>query len=286
MTKHSTGPAAPQGSAYAEKVILTQESIGDFLEEMARQSRSAETVKAYRRNLRILYAWLPEEDKAIYPQTLAQWRTDMLENGSAPRTVNARVAAANSMLRFLGRRELQSPAPLLTEEGGQPELTRGEYLRLLTAARRQGKERVYLLVKVFATLGLGLGELSELTVECVRIRKLSLSGGRRTYIPACLGRELEDYAARQGVTGGPVFVTREGRALHRSNVTDSIRRLSVEAQVPEEKANPRCLRRLYQITQAKMRESLNQLLLQNYDQLLEAEQVSIGWPQAAETEIA
>ena len=163
------------------------------------------------------------------------------------------------------------------ETGEQPELTRGEYLRLLDAARRLGKERAYLLTKVFAVLGLTPGELPMLTVECIEIGELYLSGGRRVLVPICLCRELGDYARRQGVDSGPVFITREGRLLHRSSVSETIRQLSGEAQVQEEKANPRCLKKLYQSTQDKLRESMERLLRQTYDQMLEAEQASIGW---------
>ena len=262
-------------------------AVEEFLADMVRRGRAAATIKAYRRNLRALYAWLPEGDKGIYRDTLPRWRRDMLERGVAPRTVNARLAAANSLLRYLGRQELQVLGQVTAGKAGeQPELTRGEYLRLLDAARRLGKERAYLLTKAFAVLGLTPGELPMLTVECVEIGEVYLSGGRRVTVPVCLGRELGDYAQRQGGETGPVFITREGRILHRSSVNEAIRQLGGAAQVPEEKATPRCLRRLYQSTQDKLRESVEQLLRQTYDQMLEAEQTAVGWPDQERRELA
>ena len=96
-------------------------------------------------------------------------------------------------------------------------------------------------------------------------------------IPGELRRELLDYAGRRGITDGPVFATREGRAMNRTNVTDSIRRLCREAQVPEEKGNPRCLRRLYLDTWEGIRRSLEVLAEQSYELLLEEEQETAGW---------
>ena len=275
------------GERQPAEAALSPAAVEKFLADMVRRGRAAATIKAYRRNLRALYAWLPEGDKGIYRDTLVRWRRDMLEQGVAPRTVNARMAAANSLLRYLGRQELQVLGQVTAGEAGeQPELTRGEYLRLLDAARRLGKERAYLLTKAFAVLGLTPGELPILTVECVEIGEVYLSGGRRVTVPVCLGRELGNYARRLGVETGPVFITREGRLLHRSSVNETIRQLGGAAQVPEEKATPRCLKKLYQSTQDRLRESVEQLLRQTYDQMLEAEQASIGWPDQERRELA
>lgn len=49
--------------------------------------------------------------------------------------------------------------------------------------------------------------------------------------------------------------------------------------MPEEKANPRCLRKLYQATQESIRANLVLLMEQSYDRLLETEQLAIGWEQ-------
>ena len=130
------------GERQPAEAALSPAAVEEFLADMVRRGRAAATITAYRRNLRALYAWLPEGDKGIYRDTLPRWRRDMLERGVAPRTVNARLAAANSLLRYLGRQELQALGQVSARETGeQPELTRGEYLRLLDAARRLGKER-------------------------------------------------------------------------------------------------------------------------------------------------
>ena len=59
--------------------------------------------------------------------------------------------------------------------------------------------------------------------------------------------------------------------------TDSMKQLCRDARVPEEKGNPRCLRRLWQETQDAIRVSVDQLVVQAFDQMMEAEQFSVGW---------
>lgn len=87
-------------------IILTPERIEAFLEHQQTRSTTEDTVKRYRHALELLYADLPP-DKGLRWYTLAEWRDSLLERGYAPRTVNVSISAANSLLRYLGRRELQ-----------------------------------------------------------------------------------------------------------------------------------------------------------------------------------
>ena len=89
--------------------------------------------------------------------------------------------------------------------------------------------------------------------------------------------ELLDYARRGGYRSGPVFLTREGTPMSRTYVTISIRQLCRAARVPEEKGNPRCLKRLYQSTRAGIEANISLLVEQAHDRLLESEQSHIGW---------
>ena len=65
--------------------------------------------------------------------------------------------------------------------------------------------------------------------------------------------------------------------MSRTYVTISIRQLCRAARVPEEKGNPRCLKRLYQSTRAGIEANISLLVEQAHDRLLESEQSHIGW---------
>ena len=162
----------------------------------------------------------------------------------------------------------------------QPELTRNEYLRLLSAARQLGKERTYLLVKTFAVLGLNVQELPCLTVEAVREGRLPAQSGRAkspAAIPSCLREELLNYARQEYIASGPIFLTRTGRTINRTAVTACVQSLAPAAQVAPEKCNPRCLRKLYLSTVAQLEASVRILLEQSHERLLEQEQLVVGW---------
>ena len=252
---------------------LTQEQIGAFLGHLTAKGCRESSVRKYRRDLTMFYSMLPE-DKQIRRGTVSAWRTELMERGYAPRTINAHVAEVNGLLDFLGHRECQLPGQLDVGEDCQPELSRSEYLRLLAAARALDRERTYLLVKLFAVTGVGVQDVPLVTVEAVRAGAAPELDIR---FPAFLREELLDYCRRNGVEHGPVFVTRNGRPMYRTAVFDSIQRLSRDACVPEEKCNPRCLRRLWQATRADLAENVRWLVEQTHERLLEQEQRAIGW---------
>ena len=262
-----------------EYMQITQESIEEYIAEMERRGRVQGTIDEYRRNLNLLYQFLPA-DKKLRRNSLDEWRRVMLQQGYTPRTINARVSAANSYLAFFGRRDLQQMHQLAIEDYLQPEMTRPEYLRLLQTARQQNKERLYLLIKLFGTTGLPVQALEKVTVAAVKSGRI-VAGGKdkpqEIRLPRCLQRELLEYAADEGLDSGPLFVTRSGKPLSRTNVADSIRHLCRDARVPEEKGNPRCLRRLYEDTRRDLLKNITALLDQTYEHLIENEQATIGW---------
>lgn len=266
-------------AAAIEGPVITPEMIDRFIAEFRTKGRAQGTIQIYQRNLMMLYDSLTAE-KRIDRQTLQQWRLSLIKKGYSSRTINIFLSAANSFLSFYGYREFQLTGQLAPKEEAQPALTRQEYLRLLFTARTLRKERIYLMIKIFATTGLGVQELEKVTVESVQAACIEVSPNTQTQnriIPSCLREELLRYIEENGICTGPVFRTRSGSPIRRSNVTDSIRHLCHTAQVAEEKGNPRCLRRLYRDTKKNIQASLDLLLEQEYTRLLEQEQLAIGW---------
>ncbi len=158
----------------------------------------------------------------------------------------------------------------------RPELTRNEYMRLLSAAKVLGKERIYLIMKLFACTGIRLSDLQCLTIEEVRAGKTARAGSAAE-IPGVLQAELLDYAERKGIVSGKLFRTRSGAELDRSNLSHEIQELAAAAKVEPEKCNPRCLIYLYHNTQKKIQDSMSDLIRQASNRILEQEQRVIGW---------
>lgn len=213
---------------------------------------------------------------------LAEW-IEHLRHTYGRKAINVHIAAANQYFRWCGRLELIRPhiKPDTDTDPPTPTVTRVEYLRLLRVARALGKQRTYLLIKLFATTDLPMQCLNQVTVALLRqgCGILRYRGDTIDFrCPRALQQELFDYIAKNGICCGPVFVSRNGRPLSRVNVFRNLQEICQAAGVPEEKGNPRSLRNLYKDTQKQIDERLAIMKDEMYDHLLEIEQVSIAWP--------
>jgi len=220
-----------------EGVVIREEDIKRFLADYEKSNRTVGTVQFYRRKQRRFYDDLPA-DKTIRYNTLQEWRTSLLQQGYTPGSVNAFLSAANSYLDYIGHREYQLAGQLKEEKPPIPELSRAEYLHLLQTAKMLDKEKVYLLIKLFASTGLYAQELPEVTVEAVREGKVVCDQNKYKQIvtvPACLKKELLDFANKNAILSGPIFQTRDGRPMHRTYVSAVIRNLCEDAKVPSKK---------------------------------------------------
>lgn len=74
--------------------------------------------------------------------------------GCSPAAINQFIVAANGYLEYMGAREYQVVDKLDEVADAQPELTRSEYLWLLSTARVLEREQVDLQVKLFGNTDL------------------------------------------------------------------------------------------------------------------------------------
>ncbi len=185
---------------YGKGVKLGREDIEGFINHMLNSGFKRGTVKQYQYCLNRFYTDLPD-DKTIYSNTITNWRELMLTEEYAPRTINVTISAVNRLLDYLGRRDLQNMNRAESKESESPELSRAEYLRMLSTAKNLGKEKAYLLTKVFASMVLPVQELKLLTVEAVKkgVVELPAFGGKveELNIPTGLQQELLSYASRK-----------------------------------------------------------------------------------------
>ena len=262
------------------EVTIAEGQIQEYLNSLSERGCKKETVKTYRRGLIRFYEMLPE-NKMLRRDTLEKWRNELRLAGYMPRTINLLFSSVNGFLAFLGLWEFQyTPPDYRFDNDIQPEISRAEYLRLLTAAKNLGKLQTYLLIKVFAIVGIAVRELPSVTVEAAQMGRVVIETDNDTNvrkIPECLGRELLDYACEKSIRDGPIFVTRTGRQISRTTVSALIQSLSDTAKVAPEKCNPRCLRKLYLSTNENIMMNMTFIAEQAYIRLLEKEQLKIGW---------
>ena len=259
--------------------VLTRSDIDLYLQDVASRGCKQGTLENYRRSLLNFFDWLPE-GKQVSREKVYEYQEYLIGKYTS-RTVNMKMTAINGILGFLDLREFQSTVKASVDDTAiQPELSRNEYLRMLSAAKAIGDERLYLIIKLFGTTGIAVQEFDKVTVEAVRSGTIVTFPNRNRLalrIPACVQSELLEYAKEKGVKSGPIFLTREGRPLGRTTLSNMVPHIARYAKVEENKCTPRCLQKLYAETWDTIKSNVNVMLQMTYDKLLEQEQVIYGW---------
>ena len=259
--------------------VLTRSDIDLYLQDVASRGCKRGTLENYRRSLLNFFDWLPE-GKQVSREKVYEYQEYLIGKYTS-RTVNMKMTAINGILGFLDLREYQSTVKASVDDTAiQPELSRNEYLRMLSAAKAIGDERLYLIIKLFGTTGIAVQEFDKVTVEAVRSGTIVTFPNRNRLalrIPACVQSELLEYAKEKGVKSGPIFLTREGRPLGRTTLSNMVPHIARYAKVEESKCTPRCLQKLYAETWDTIKSNVNVMLQMTYDKLLEQEQVIYGW---------
>ncbi len=259
--------------------VLARSDIDLYLQDVASRGCKQGTLENYRRSLLNFFDWLPE-GKRVSREKVYEYQEYLIGKYTS-RTVNMKMTSINGILGFLDLREYQSTVKASVDDTAiQPELSRNEYLRMLSAAKAIGDERLYLIIKLFGTTGIAVQEFDKVTVEAVRSGTIVTFPNRNRLalrIPACVQSELLEYAKEKGVKSGPIFLTREGRPLGRTTLSNMVPHIARYAKVEENKCTPRCLQKLYAETWDTIKSNVNVMLQMTYDKLLEQEQVIYGW---------
>lgn len=174
-----------------------------------------------------------------------------LQKKYAPASVNAALSSLNSFFVFnewydCKVKALKIQRQIFAERS--KELTKAEYDRLLTAAKQKKNERLYYLMQTICSSGIRVSELSAITVDAIRARQATIKckGKMRVVIlPKDLCKMLIEYARRQKISSGPVFITKTGKPLDRSTIWKMMKALCESAGVDREKVFPHNLRHLF-----------------------------------------
>ncbi|WP_209344953.1 tyrosine-type recombinase/integrase [Flavonifractor sp. AGMB03687] len=228
---------------------LTSQQILDYGNYLRGEERSTGTIDKYLRDTTAFACWL--NGRNVTKERAAEWKAYLLEQDYAPVTVNAMLSAVNGLFRFLGWDEcrvkfLKIQRKLFRDVSR--ELTRGEYERLLTSAKEQGRERLALLMETICATGIRVSEVQYITVEAAQQGKaeISLKGKIRVILLSSkLCRKLQKYAKKQKVASGAIFRTRSGKKISRRQIWAELKGLCRQAGVEPTKVFPHNLRHLF-----------------------------------------
>ena len=229
-------------------MTVTYEQLDTFRAMLENEEKSAATLDKYCRDARYFARWLG--DQPLTHQAALQYKAELLTRFAAS-SVNSMLAALNSFFRAIGRQDCRVRQVRVQYQPYCPEdreLSAQEYAALVRAARQQGRARTALLLQTICATGIRVSELSAITVEAARkgVAVVRCKGKlRRVLLPSRLQSKLLRYARRRRIAYGPVFVTRTGQPLDRSNIWREMKSLCRTAGVDSAKVFPHNLRHLF-----------------------------------------
>lgn len=228
--------------------ILTEKRIDEFIAWLHSEERSQGTVEKYVRDIKALRGWL--NGLAITKERVAAWKNSLINAGYKPTTINSMLASINTYCRFAGIecriRFLRIQRRVFRDE--DKELTKREYQKLVETARNNGNERLALILETIGGTGIRVSETQYITVESAVTGKsqIMLKGKiREIMLPRQLCRKLLQYAKKQKIASGAIFITKTGRALSRKQIWAEMKSLCRDADVSETKVFPHNLRHLF-----------------------------------------
>lgn len=226
---------------------LSVRHLASFREHLILEEKSAATVEKYVRDANGFLEFAG--DREVTKELAVAYKNDLQERCYAVRSINSMLASINSLMDFLNWADCKVKTLRCQRQtycAAEKELTKAEYLRLLEAS--QSQEQLNLVIQAICGTGIRVSELRYFTVEAVRDGEITVrckSKTRTILVPGKLKKRLLNYAKSCGIQTGPVFVTKNGKPIDRSNIWAQMKRLCTAAGVNPAKVFPHNLRKLF-----------------------------------------
>ena len=228
---------------------ITDTELKQYITYLLEEEKSKNTIEKYLRDVKGFLCFIGKSN--ITKESVIAYKNRLLTNHYAARSVNSMLASLNSIFEFLGWNDCRVKNVKLQREvyrTEEKELTKQEYMRLINTAHLKGNYRLELLIQTICGTGIRVSEVSYITLETVINGEavVSLKGKTRSvFIVKSLRRKLLDYAKKQGITSGSIFITRTGKPMNRTNIWKEMKSLCEQANVNPNKVFPHNLRHLF-----------------------------------------
>ena len=227
---------------------ITDKIIEKFRTYLIDEEKSVATLKKYIRDIRAFRVWLGS--RQLCKAKVMEYK-EYLIGSYAPASVNSILSSLNSFFDYNNEYGLKVKTLKIQKQifaKDEKELTKAEYSRLLTAAKAEGNQKLYLLMQTICATGIRVSELKYVTLEALKSGRsdVNMKGKLRVIIiPKDLCKMLKKYAYEQRITSGSIFVTKTGRPLDRTNIWKLMKSLCESANVDKGKVFPHNLRHLF-----------------------------------------
>ena len=220
------------------------EEIIDYEIMLVSEEKSPATIAKYLHEAKEFVAFLG--DRKIDKDIVIEYKKQLVTMHK-PRTVNCKLIAVNSFLKYLERRDCLVRTLKVQDQtflSDDKILKMEEYKKLVASSSPD----FALVIETIAMTGIRISELKDITVDSIEKGKADINckgKSRVVVIPNILRIKLKNYIKRKKLDSGPVFVTKSGKPLDRSNIWRKMKKVCLLANVDEMKVFPHNLRHLF-----------------------------------------
>ena len=229
--------------------VLQESALNGFEHFLREDEKSKATIQKYCHDVRMFLCYL--RGQSVSKELLIEYKQHLIRKEYSIRSINSMIASLNSLFTYLGWtdcriKSLKTQRRIYCSE--EKELSREEYIRLVNASRRKGNSRLEMLLQTICGTGIRVSELQFITVEAVQRGEAVVACKAKTrivFIVKKLRKQLLSYAKKNKIRKGPIFVTRSGKVMNRTNIWREMKDLCKEAMVDPGKVFPHNLRHLF-----------------------------------------
>lgn len=241
---------------------ITANLIGIYKSYLIGEEKSTATIEKYIRDITAFMLWLGE--RSLDKTSVVEYKAYLCDNYK-PASVNSALSSLNSFFAYNDWHDCRVKTLKIQRQifaKSETELTKAEYEKLLNAAKSKNNERLYLLMQTICSTGIRVSELRFITAHAVvtGVAHINCKGKiRQVFLPKALCKILAKYIKKQKITSGPVFVSRTGKSLDRSNIWADMKKLCERAGVSKDKVFPHNLRHLFARTYYSLQKDIVRL---------------------------
>ncbi len=241
---------------------ITLTNVEKFKNYLVEEEKSKATVEKYERDIKTFCRWA--KTKEITKGNVLEYKAYLCERYTVS-SVNSMLSSINSFFNYLEWFELRVKSVKVQKQiftSREKELTKGEYEKLLQAAKKRKNKRLFLLMQTICSTGIRVSELCFITVEAIErgIAEIDCKGKRRyAFLPTELCEILKIYTREQKIKSGSVFITKAGNPLNRSNIWNDMKKLSHKVGLADDKVFPHNLRHLFARTYYSLQKDIVRL---------------------------
>ena len=202
--------------------------VFSFEEYLKKKNLSQNTIKSY------LFTVNQYQSKYLIlnQKNLQAYKTFLVENHKI-KTVNLRIQAINSYLKYLKKDNLRLPLLKLQQKNFlENVISEADYKYFKKCLKNEKEMYWYFVIRFITATGARISELIQFKVEHVKIGYFDLysKGGklRRIYIPQKLQEEALKWFKQKGITNGFIFKNKYGNRITTRGIAGELKKLGTK----------------------------------------------------------